>query len=43
MLGILGTDAEEQVDIASVGEINNHADRIRSTARQILEAEGQKS
>ena len=42
-LGLLDGDEEDQVDIASVGEINTYADRIRATAQHILEAEGQRS
>ena len=35
-LGLLDKDAEEQVQIGSLGEINNYAERIRARARQIL-------
>ena len=38
-LGLLDGDEEEQVNITTVGEINNYADRIRATARQILASE----
>ncbi len=38
-LGLLDADPEEQVRIDALGEINNYAERIRQTARQILARE----
>ena len=39
-IGLLDGDKEEQVRIDALGEINNYAERIRQTARQILAREG---
>ena len=39
-VGLFDADSEEQVRIDSLGEINNYAERIRQTARQILAREG---
>ena len=39
-IGLLDADSEEQIRIDSLGEINNYAERIRQTARQILAREG---
>ena len=39
-IGLLDGDKEEQVRIEALGEINNYAERIRQTARQILAREG---
>ena len=38
-IGLLDTGAEEQVPVDSVSEINKYAERIRATARRILENE----
>lgn len=38
-ISLFDGDGEEQVSIGSVSEINNYADRIRATARRILESE----
>ena len=38
-VGLLDTGSEEQVSIDALGEINNYAERIRQTARQILARE----
>ena len=38
-IGLLDGATEEAVSITSVGQINDYADRIRQTARQILERE----
>ena len=38
-IGLLDGDKEEQVRIDALGEINNYAERIRQTARQILARE----
>ena len=38
-IGLLDAGTEEQQTITSVSEINNYADRIRATARRILENE----
>ena len=38
-IGLLDGDREDSVPIESLGEINNYAERIRQTARQILERE----
>ncbi len=38
-IGLLDTGPEEQVPVDSVSEINKYAERIRATARRILENE----
>ena len=38
-IGLLDGDKEEQIRIEALGEINNYAERIRQTARQILARE----
>lgn len=38
-VGLFDADSEEQIRIDALGEINNYAERIRQTARQILARE----